>query len=93
VRQGRWHDAVRILSAASTQREAIGAQAVEFLRRLVDRTLGEARGELSERDYAAAWTEGSSLTLEQLVDEALIGDDAGASHVQGRGTPSAAGSA
>jgi predicted ATPase/class 3 adenylate cyclase len=63
--------AARVLGAAAALREARGAQLQPEHHALHDRAVSQARSELGEAAFAAAWTTGRTLALETAVDEAL----------------------
>jgi len=65
--------AVLLWGAADALRERIGAPLPPKEREKHDRQTGQARAELGEDAFAAAWEEGSALTWEQAVSVALDG--------------------
>ena len=71
ARQQRLARAVRLLSAAATLREAVGAPLPPGERADYDRDLASAHAQLDEATFAAAWAEGQAMTLEQAVAYAL----------------------
>jgi hypothetical protein len=65
---------LRLAGAAAAAREAAGERLWVGEQPELDRWLAPARAALSEPDGAAAWAEGSAMTLEQAIADAL--DDA-----------------
>src|SRR5262249_32256146 len=63
--------AVRLAGAAAALRAALGARPSPTRQAEVARWLAPARRELSAAGYAAAWTAGQAMTLEQAVADAL----------------------
>jgi hypothetical protein len=73
--RAQWDRAARLLGAADAGQERRGGTLGEPIgRRERERTLAAARKHLSEPAYAAAYTAGRSLSLEQAVQEALATD-------------------
>jgi hypothetical protein len=56
---------------AAALREAIGAPPPLSRREEAERELGAARAALGEEAFAAAWTEGQALPLDQAIEYAL----------------------
>jgi predicted ATPase/transcriptional regulator with XRE-family HTH domain len=67
--QGEGHPehAVRLLAAAAALRDAIGAPLPPAQRPYYEQTLAEVRAQLAPLAYAAAWAEGSTLSLSGVV--------------------------
>jgi predicted ATPase/DNA-binding SARP family transcriptional activator len=63
--------AARLLGAAASLRESIGAPLPPVERAEYDRTVEVARSALGEEVFAAAWAEGQTMKLEQAIDLAL----------------------
>jgi hypothetical protein len=70
--------AARLLGAAGTLREAIGAPLPPVDRPAHEAAVQATRGLLGEAAFAAAWAAGRALPLEQAVAEALAGEPVGA---------------
>jgi len=66
--QSRW--AARVLGAADALRLAIGAVIRPVDRHVHDRVLAEAREALGEQTFAVAFTEGRTLSVDDIVSEA-----------------------
>jgi predicted ATPase/serine/threonine protein kinase len=66
--QSRHEAAVRLAGAAAAIRQRIGAPAKPLEREKVERTLAEARADISAEAYGAAWKEGLSAPLDQILD-------------------------
>ncbi len=73
--QGYAKRAVCLAGADKTIREAIAATMVPSHRSDYEDGLATARQALSESAFDAAWSKGSSMTLEQAVDYALSSED------------------
>jgi hypothetical protein len=70
--------AARLWGAAEALRTSIDGRvspANRANRERLERLMAEARAQLGDAAYAAAWAEGAKLTLEQAVVEALAGQD------------------
>src|SRR5205823_12677589 len=63
--------AARLFGAAAALRAEIGAPVPMVLRETCDRALDELRAQMSEADFATAWTAGQAMTLDQAVSSAL----------------------
>jgi predicted ATPase/DNA-binding SARP family transcriptional activator len=68
---GQEERGARLLGAAATHREALGVPLPPHLRPGNERTVAAVRAALGEAAFAAAWTEGRAITLEQAVADAL----------------------
>ena len=68
-------DAVRLLAATTKTREelAMDADFYPIAEEIRERTLEQARAQLSEPAFAAAWAEGEALSLEQAAELAARG--------------------
>jgi hypothetical protein len=71
VRQGRPAAAVRWLAAAAAVRETIGAPLPPVERPGHAAALAAARAALGEAAFAAAWQDGQTWALAEIVAEAL----------------------
>jgi len=65
--RGRDVEAARLLGAAAAARDAMSTPLPPADRPTYDETLAGLRATLGEQDFAAAWAEGSTLSLEQAV--------------------------
>ena len=65
-------DAVRLLAATTKPREelAMGGGFYPIAEEIRERTLEQARAQLSEAAFAAAWAEGEALSLEEAAERA-----------------------
>ena len=79
--QGQLERAVRISGAIARMHETMGAPLKVPFRQRYEQTLAEARRQLGEELYAAAWGAGRALTPEQAVEEAVRHEAARASAV------------
>ncbi len=70
-RQGNYGRAARLFGAAEAQREAFGASMPPAARAEHDRHVADARSQLDEAAFAAAWAEGRAMTFNQAADYAL----------------------
>jgi predicted ATPase len=70
--RGRPEDAVRLLAATTKSRDemAMGADFYPIAEEIRERTLEQARAQLSESAFAEAWAEGGALSLEQAAEQA-----------------------
>jgi hypothetical protein len=68
---GNHADAARLFGAADALREATATFEIPTIRPVLDRDLADVRAALDEQAFAAAWTEGHAMTLEQATDFAL----------------------
>jgi non-specific serine/threonine protein kinase len=64
---------VRLLAATASVFDAPGSGSRRFAPTREEDVLGDARQVLTEKEYAAAWDEGQSLTLAQAVESAFAG--------------------
>jgi non-specific serine/threonine protein kinase len=62
---------VRLAGAADAVSEAVRLVPIPLMEEMLAEALESARGALSPEDYAAAWTAGRALTLEEAVAEGL----------------------
>jgi predicted ATPase/class 3 adenylate cyclase len=65
--------AARLLGAAEALREAIGHPLPPIMREEYDSAVAAARTQMDEDAFAAAWSAGRALSLEQAIAEALAG--------------------
>ena len=63
--------AVRLASAAVTQSETVGRLLIPLSQSVLEEALAVARGAMGEEAYARAWIEGGTLSLEEVIAEAL----------------------
>jgi non-specific serine/threonine protein kinase len=63
--------AVRIMAAAQSLRDALGAPRLASDEAAIRRWLGEARARLGEETFVVAWAEGRGLSLDEAIAEAL----------------------
>jgi predicted ATPase/transcriptional regulator with XRE-family HTH domain len=68
VAQGEPVGAVRLWGAAEALREAMGTPIPPVYRANYDRSIANTRTQLGEQAFAAAWTEGRTMTLEQVLN-------------------------
>src|SRR5262245_57106059 len=61
----------RLWGAAERLRQAIGRRSAPAARATYERAMAQARGQLGEDAFAAAWAAGQALTLEQAIAYAL----------------------
>jgi non-specific serine/threonine protein kinase len=73
VAQGEAERAARLYGAAERCREAKGTPLTPSERKEYERYVVAARASLGEECFAAAWSEGRAMTLEQAIDDALAG--------------------
>jgi tetratricopeptide (TPR) repeat protein len=71
VAQGQSERAARLYGAAEGLREAIGAPLPPAKRAEHDRSVAAVRTALGEQEFAAAWAEGRTMSIEQAVTYAL----------------------
>ncbi|HWQ11215.1 MAG TPA: tetratricopeptide repeat protein [Roseiflexaceae bacterium] len=71
--QGQAEQAARLLGAAETLREASNIPIWPDDRARYEQIVAAVRAALGDEDFAAAWSAGAALTLEQAVAEALEG--------------------
>ena len=69
--QKRWERVARLLAAAATIRERIGAPLAAVEATSDSAVLAKARTRLGKSSFMAAWEVGGRLSVEQAVDEAL----------------------
>jgi tetratricopeptide (TPR) repeat protein len=72
--QGQAERAAGLFGAAEALREAISAPLPPVERADYERSVIEARAHVGEAAFAAAWTEGRTMTLEQAIAYALAAD-------------------
>ncbi len=63
--------AARLWGAAERLRQAIGCRSAPATRATYERAMAQARAQLGETAFAAAWAEGQAATLEQMLTEVL----------------------
>jgi predicted ATPase/transcriptional regulator with XRE-family HTH domain len=63
--------AARLWGAAEALRRAIGCRTAPAARATYERALAVARAQLGEQAFAAAWTAGQAMTVEQAIAETL----------------------
>ncbi len=73
--RGRTEPAVRLLGATKEVRHPDRDSLFPFLYREYDRYMDGARAQLGEAAFAAAYSKGQTMTLEQAVAYALAGED------------------
>src|SRR5204863_5308408 len=64
--QGELTWAARLWGAAEVLRQAIGAPRAPFERVSYERSVADARAQLGEKAFAAAWAQGRTMTPEQV---------------------------
>jgi hypothetical protein len=64
---------VRLLGAAAAMRGEIGTPLPIVDRAAIEDAMATARAVLGEASFAAAWTAGQALSLEQAITEAATG--------------------
>ena len=69
--QARFERAARLYAAADAHARSLGVEFAAVDRAEVDRALARVRSGLEEVRFAAAWTCGEAMTLEQAVSDAL----------------------
>jgi DNA-binding CsgD family transcriptional regulator len=69
--QGRWEKAVRISGAIARMHESMGAPLKVPFRVRFEQTLAEARAQLGDERFDAAWSAGQALSSEAAVAEAI----------------------
>jgi non-specific serine/threonine protein kinase len=69
--QGQLIEAVRLAGASAALREAWQTPLIPLIESVMDEGLARARRELDSTVYAAAWTEGQAMSLEQSLTAAL----------------------
>ena len=71
IAEGKQESAARVLAAAESAREKIGFPLQEPYLSSFNGAVAALRSGLGEEAFAAAWTEGQEMTLEEVVDYAL----------------------
>jgi predicted ATPase/DNA-binding CsgD family transcriptional regulator len=74
--RARTERAARLWGAAEVLRKEVGAPMESHELAAYERAMDEARTQLDERAFAAAWEEGRSMTLEEAIDYALTDEPA-----------------
>ncbi len=72
VKEPRAERAVRLISAVSALREAIGASSQQNTHEEEELEMTIARDLLGEKAFTAAWDAGSAMTLEEAIQYALV---------------------
>ena len=72
--RGRPERAARLLGISAAQREEMGRPLSPFVQADHDHAASAARAAMGEDAFAAAWTAGQAMSLEEAIAEAL-GDD------------------
>jgi hypothetical protein len=75
--RGQAAAAVRLSAAVDTLRSALGHRLQPYLVTRYARQLDQARAQLDEATFAAAWAAGQALTPEQAIVEALAQEVSG----------------
>ncbi len=65
--QGEWAWAVQLWGAAEALRTAIGIPIPPIERNAYEQALADAHTHLTEQDFAARWSEGHTMTIEQVL--------------------------
>jgi hypothetical protein len=73
--QGALRWAAQLWGAAEGLREAIDAPRLPVDRLGYEQAVAAARAQLGEDAFAAAWQEGRTMKLEQVIDDALKSED------------------
>jgi predicted ATPase/class 3 adenylate cyclase len=73
--RSRYGEGARILGAAEALREATGFQPAPFEQADHDHLVVSVRATLGDAAFAAAWSEGRAMTLEQAIEYALAAGD------------------
>ena len=71
VAQNQLERGARLLGAAEAIRQEIGASLIPYDRANHDRSVAALRTQLDEKTFAAAWTEGQKMSMEEAVEYAL----------------------
>jgi tetratricopeptide (TPR) repeat protein len=71
ARDARHEHATRLLAAAEARLEEFGGSMKPFERGLYDRTLAATRDALPAETFAAAWSHGSDLSLDEAAESAM----------------------
>ena len=74
--QGQPERTARLFSAATALRQNMGVPMPPIVRPAYERELATARGAMGSNRFAAAWAEGSVMTVDQLVEYARQADAA-----------------
>jgi tetratricopeptide (TPR) repeat protein len=74
AKQGKCELAARLWGAAESSRELCGIPLLPLERVDYEPAVAAARTQLGEQAFAAAWAEGRTMTLEQVVNEPLTWD-------------------
>jgi hypothetical protein len=74
--QGQPERTARLFSVAAAFRQSKGVPMPPILRPAYERDLATARGAIGSNRFAAAWAEGSVITVDQLVESARRTDAA-----------------
>ena len=78
IAQGEFNWAAQLWGAAEALREAMASPLQPVDRPGYEQTVAAARAQLGEEAFAAAWQEGRTMKLEQVIDDVLKrGDEAG----------------
>jgi hypothetical protein len=75
VASGELQYATRLLGAAGALREALNAPRAPHGRAEYERQATAARTHLDDTTFAAVWSEGRAMTLEQVITYAVMGDE------------------
>ena len=62
---------MQFLSAAEATRQARGLYVPAFVRQWLDRTVADARADLDDKTFAAAWEKGRAVTCEEAFGRVL----------------------
>jgi predicted ATPase/DNA-binding XRE family transcriptional regulator len=69
--QGRWERAARLYAAAAGQARVLGVSFAAADQAEHDRTVADLRARLGEPSFAAAWSAGQAMSLDQAIADAL----------------------
>ena len=72
LRTGRPAAAARLLAACDTHRTDMTLPLTEQERQLLDDIIAEIRSRIGPVDFAVAWFDGTALTLDEAIDEAVL---------------------
>ncbi len=72
--QNEYGQAMRLFGAAEAQRETLGVSMPPNERAEHDRNLDDARAQLGEEQFSAAWVVGQAMSMEQAIAYALEAD-------------------
>jgi hypothetical protein len=67
--------AARLWGAAERLRAALGCRAAPAARATYERAMAQARAQLGDQAFAAAWDAGAALSLDEAIAEALPNDN------------------